>query len=173
MCWRNRHDDFLRLLADQRESSKACSRFARHSGPVPIPRAFQVAPASFRSVPGAPFAYWVSNTIREAFRELPAFQRNGRCARVGLQTSDDFRFVRGWWEIAYENNDLRWGFAKGGSFSPYYADVYLVTNWASDGKEMKAWADPLYGNSGWSRILKSTEYYVTPGSHLASSHKWS
>ncbi len=28
---------------------------------------------------------------------------------------------------------------------------------------MKAWADPLYGNSGWSRIIKSTEFYFRPG----------
>lgn len=28
---------------------------------------------------------------------------------------------------------------------------------------MKAWADPLYGNSGWSRIIKSTDFYFRPG----------
>jgi len=28
---------------------------------------------------------------------------------------------------------------------------------------MKAWADPLYGDSGWSRIIKSVEYYLRPG----------
>ena len=28
---------------------------------------------------------------------------------------------------------------------------------------MKAWADPLYDNSGWSRIIKSTEFYFRPG----------
>jgi hypothetical protein len=36
-------------------------------------------------------------------------------------------------------------------------------NWDSDGREMKAWADPLYGNSGWSRIIKNTDLYFRPG----------
>lgn len=28
---------------------------------------------------------------------------------------------------------------------------------------MKAWADPLYDNSGWSRIIKSVDFYFRPG----------
>jgi hypothetical protein len=36
-------------------------------------------------------------------------------------------------------------------------------NWGRDGEEMKAWADPLYGNSGWSRIIKSVDFYFQPG----------
>jgi hypothetical protein len=36
-------------------------------------------------------------------------------------------------------------------------------NWERDGEEMKAWADPLYGNSGWSRIIKSVDFYFRPG----------
>ena len=58
----------------------------------------------------------------------------------------------------------RWvPFAKGGEYSPYYADLHLVVNWERDGEEMKAWADPLYGNSGWSRIIKSVDFYFRPG----------
>lgn len=53
-----------------------------------------VDPVSFRQVPGAPFAYWVSERIRRLFTELPPFEGEGRMVRVGLQTSDDFRFVR-------------------------------------------------------------------------------
>jgi hypothetical protein len=54
-------------------------------------------------------------------------------------------------------------FAKGGAYSPYYADLHLVVNWERDGEELKAWADPLYGNSGWSRIIKSVDFYFRPG----------
>ncbi len=32
-----------------------------------------------------------------------------------------------------------------------------------NGYELKAWADPLYGNSGWSRIIKSTDCYFKVG----------
>jgi hypothetical protein len=58
----------------------------------------------------------------------------------------------------------RWvPFAKGGAYSPYYADLHLVVNWERDEEELKAWADPLYGNSGWSRIIKSVDFYFRPG----------
>lgn len=149
-----------------------------------------VDPASFSQVPGSPFAYWVSERIRRLFAELPPFESEGRTVRVGLQTSDDFRFVRAWWEVTPERildgangpnwrEDLtafqawcrqrtfegkRWvPFAKGGVYSPYYADLHLVVNWERDGEEMKAWAAPLYENSGWSRIIKSVDFYFRPG----------
>jgi len=59
--------------------------------------AYAADPASFHQVPGSPFAYWVSERIRRQFTELPPFEGEGRTVRVGLQTSDDFRFVRAWW----------------------------------------------------------------------------
>ena len=111
---------------------------------------YTVDPASFWQVPGSPFAYWVSERIRRLFTELPPFEGEGRMVRVGLQTSDDFRFVRAWWEIEPGKildgaNGLDWReeptafqaccrrrtfegkrwvpFAKGGEYSPYYADL--------------------------------------------------
>ncbi len=36
-------------------------------------------------------------------------------------------------------------------------------NYGRNGRELKAWADPLYGNSGWSRIIKSPDFYFRRG----------
>jgi hypothetical protein len=151
---------------------------------------YPVPPNSFRQVPGSPFAYWVSERIRRLFTELPAFESDGRTVKQGLATANDFRFVRAWWEVSSERimdgangpdwrEDIsafqswcrqrtfegkRWVlFAKGGTYSPYYTDLHLVVNWERNGEEMKAWADPLYGNSGWSRIIKSVDFYFRPG----------
>src|SRR6516162_3742476 len=41
--------------------------------------------------------------------------------------------------------------------------AYWKINYGQNGFELKAWADPLYGNSGWSRIIKSTDYYFRRG----------
>jgi hypothetical protein len=148
---------FLRLLADKDKQSALASAI-RTSGD----NRFEVDPASFSQVPGAPFAYWVSEAVRQIFKRFPIFESADRLTRVGLQTSDDFRFVRCWWEPV--EIDQRWyGLAKGGSFARFFADLAVVVNWEDNGKEIKAWADPLYGNSGWSRILKSTDYYFRPG----------
>lgn len=137
---------------------------------------------SFLMVPGAPFAYWVDNSIRTLFQRFSQFEGRDRTAKVGLQTSDDFRFVRAWWEVPAENlltgevNDApeqfarrtnegkRWvPFAKGGKYSPYYADIHLVLNWSHEGHELKAWAGSLYNNSHWTRIIKNVDSYFRPG----------
>jgi len=129
---------------------------------------YAVDPVSFRHVPNAPFAYWVSDTIRKLFTTLPPFEKEERTAKVGLQTSDDFRFVRCSWETPITPEELTqrnwYHFAKGGSYSPFYADIHLKVNWSyNNGREIKAWAGSLYNNSHWSRIIKSTDYYFRPG----------
>jgi len=125
---------------------------------------FDVDPASFASVPHSPFAYWASDRLRSLFTRLRSIESEGRTAKQGLATADDFRFVRAWWELASQSMGTRWfPFAKGGTFSPFYADVYLVVIWETLGHEMKAWASSLYNNSHWSRILKNVDFFVRPG----------
>jgi hypothetical protein len=129
------------------------------------PRRFVVSPEDFREVSNTPFSYWVSNSIRKLFAELPPFESNGRTVRQGLATADDFRFVRLWWEVAV--NDLcppaahvsdphgpycvlgtyQWfPLAKGGRYSPFFDDLHLVVNWKLDGADMKAFSGSVVRN---------------------------
>ncbi len=128
--------NFLRLLADEDKSLalKETCRSLRQKREDD--RIFDIDPASFRVIPGTPFAYWVSEKVRGAFQKFQPFESDGRAVRQGLATADDFRFVRGWWEVT-ENSEKWPGFAKGGKFSPFYADVFLVVNWCQDGAEIK------------------------------------
>jgi hypothetical protein len=152
---------FLRLLADKDKAIALQVVSSAVRDGLADSRLFEVRPDSFDAVPGKPFAYWVSEAVRKLFQILPPFESEMRSVRQGLATADDFRFVRAWWE---NNDGDRWSpFAKGGAYSPYYSDLNLVLNWHPEGKEIKAWADPLYGNSGWSRIIKSSDYYFRPG----------
>ena len=138
------------------------------------PRVFEVASDAFDSVPGKPFAYWVSDAIRETYRRLPAFESEGRTVKQGLATADDFRFVRVWWELpsALFTND-KWSgrlttskkeigateqhwhpFAKGGIHSPFYADLYLMVNWARKGMELDAFTGS---------VIRNPQFYLRPG----------
>jgi len=100
-------------------------------------RYFEVKLSSLRSIPRSPFSYWVSDNVRSLFRTLPLFESEKRTARVGLQSSDDFRFLRLWWEVEPERVNHDWFlFAKGGSFSPFFADLHLVVNWRYGGREI-------------------------------------
>jgi len=121
----------------------------------------------FRELPGTPFAYWVGPGVRAAFNRFPTVEGDGRAVRVGLQTSDDFRFLRAHWEIDPKERGKEWfPFAKGGQLSPFYASLHLVIRWGCEGKQLKAWvvsnpADPRTVH--WSRSIRSWEYYFRPG----------
>ena len=130
---------FLRLL-DDKDKQKALTEAIRVGGG----NVFEVDPTSFGQVPGAPFAYWVSEAVRGAFSENPAFEGEERTAKQGMATADDFRFVRTWWEILESSN--RWlGFAKGGKFSRFYSEISAVVNWGNDGKEICNFFNPKSG----------------------------
>lgn len=155
---------FLRLLADEEKSialRETC--WSLRDGTFDD-RIFDIDPVSFSVIPGTPFAYWVSDKVRGAFQKYEPFESNGRVVRQGLATADDFRFVRAWWEV--EANSEKWpGFAKGGKFSPFYADIFLVVNWSDDGNEIKNNLNDKGGirSNVWMLADTATKYFRKPG----------
>lgn len=151
---------FIRALRDE-DKAAALLEAAGNPGDS---RRFTVSPASFSQVPGSPLCYWVSDRIRRLFVELPPFEGEGRTVKQGLATADDFRFVRAWWEVPRESEarsreetmaGKRWvPFAKGGAYSPYYADVHLVVNWERDGEEIRNF-DRAF--------IRNEDFYFRPG----------
>lgn len=159
---------FLRLLGEEDKGVALLEavRSVAAGDAQADPRVFEVDPTSFEQVPGAPFAYWVSNRIRSIFGSLEAFETERRIARMGLATADDFRFLRAFWEVGAALRDEKslWApFAKGGSYSPYYADMAVLLNWTSNGKELKAFAATTPGSTHWSRNIRSSDEYFKPG----------
>ncbi len=74
---------FLRLLSETDKATAlrdVCGRFRQG---LPDARSFEVNPESFAKVPGKPFAYWVSEAVREVFAQLPSFIRRGSERRAG------------------------------------------------------------------------------------------
>lgn len=151
---------FVRLVADKDKASNLLAGCSALRLGVGDSRIFEVDPNSFRSIPGAPFAYWVSEAVRTIFSDLPPFEANGRAVRQGMATADDYRFVRCWWEVKADNE--RWpGFSKGGAYSAFYADLYLVGNWEDDGKQIRNFFDPK--TRKLNSRPQSTEFYRRPG----------
>jgi hypothetical protein len=92
---------FIRLLAeDDKVTTLNNAVQSLHDSSTTQPTVYTVNPQSFSQVLGSPFAYWVSDKIRELFVKLPHFESEERKIKVGLQTGDDFRFVRLWWEVS-------------------------------------------------------------------------
>jgi len=149
---------FLRVLEDDDKAAAIAAVVESRSDG----RRFEVHLSSFAQVPNSPLCYWASERIRRLFQELPPFEGEGRTVRQGLATADDFRFVRLWTEVPPEKIGRKWfPFAKGGEYSPYYADVHLVVNWEDDGREIRAFTDPATGKLN-SRP-QNTDFYFRPG----------
>jgi hypothetical protein len=144
---------------------------------------FTVTLGELAEVPGSPFAYWAPESLRRLFKEYPPLDRDVAGmpdkekiadVKVGLQTSDDLRFTRFWWEVPVEQiaasrEETRRGkkwvpFAKGGR--PFYHDVALLVNWGNDGEEIRSFHKAVIRNESfyfrpglaWALIAKSQEH---------------
>lgn len=109
---------FLRLLSEPDKATALAETCAAARAGQPEPHMFEVAPGAFNAIPGQPFAYWVSESVRATFRRLPVFEEAGHTARRGPSTCDDFRYLRLWWESPpdYVHGRGEWRtFAKGGT----------------------------------------------------------
>lgn len=146
---------FLRLLAEEDKAAALAESCLRVRQGEDEGRYLDVPSDAFEAVPGKPFAYWVSAPVRDTFRRLPPFEGSGRVVRVGLQTSDDFRFLRCWWEVHGGGSGQVWPpFAKGGSHSPFYADIPLVVDWQREGSKLASFS---------SSVIRNAEYYFRRG----------
>ena len=128
---------FIRLLADYDKASALATTCKAYRAGEENDRLFWVEPKTFNSIPGKPFAYWITESVRRALQTLPSFEQSDCVAEHGASTKDDFRFLRASWEISDSSN--KWTpFAKGGSYAPFYADIPLCVNWSGDAEELEA-----------------------------------
>jgi type II restriction/modification system DNA methylase subunit YeeA len=129
---------------------------------------------NFKKIPGHPIAYWVGESIFDAFT-------NGRSLeeiadpRLGMSTNDNGRFLRLWYEIDFNlskfdcensnqalNSTAKWyPYNKGGGFRKWYGNQEYVINYNKDGKEVKEYAAHLYGS--FTRTVKNIPYFFRKG----------
>ncbi|KAF1700264.1 type II restriction endonuclease subunit M [Pseudoxanthomonas suwonensis] len=157
---------FLRLLSEDDKAAALLEVCGQQRTGVSDARVFEVPSQAFDSVPGKPFAYWVSEAVRKAFESSPALQNEERIAAIGASTKDDGRFLRLNWEITGNSEEYP-AFAKGGRYSPFYADIHLVIRWRNDGIEPKTFVSDYRASRGWSPHWKAELHnphcYFRPG----------
>jgi hypothetical protein len=87
---------------------------------------------NFRAIADAPLSYWVLPSIFRVFRDYPTLQKTVADAKLGAHTGEDARLVRYHWEVSSQEigRKRKWvRFAKGGEFSRFYSDIYLLVGW--------------------------------------------
>ncbi len=83
-----------------------------------------------------PFLYWFGDETLSLFSEFPTFD-DVADAVVGLQTGDDDRFVKKWWEIPESQLNSRYlRFQMSGTTSEYYDYAEDFVDWKDGGKDI-------------------------------------
>lgn len=142
----------------------------------PVPNFYRASAGDFKKIPGSPIAYWVNEKIREIFHNFPLIEKVIE-AKVGLQTGDDSKFLRLWWEpknldtrfpIRYNNflyKQSKWiPCNKGGEFRKWYGNHFFLVNWENNGEEIKKFSGSVIRNPdfyfresvSWSEITSSS-----------------
>lgn len=135
--------------------------------PVSGNRFAQVSTDNFSKIPGSPVAYWVSNSIYDAFESgIPL--KNFADLRQGMSTANNDLFLRLWFEVSEDNisyhsettqqaieSKKKWfPHTKGGGARKWYGNNDYIVNWYNDGEEIRN-----YPGSA----PRSTQYYFREG----------
>ena len=142
---------------------------------------FEVAQDEFKKIPGSPVAYWVSEGMRETFRNKKIKHlTEGEGKNV---TSDNARFVRRIWEVPFENTGegKKWlPYAKGGGFRKWAGNIEHVVDWSPTARDYYhnfkvariipkglwyrqgiTWTDITSGGTGFRYLPKGTTFDAT------------
>ncbi|MEZ7225349.1 BREX-1 system adenine-specific DNA-methyltransferase PglX [Alteromonas sp. DY56-G5] len=151
---------FLKLFGEKTKVSALRGEVKAINSGKPSKLTYIKDSTSFSKVPGSPLSYWINEKVTAIFKNFKKLQDNNFLARVGLQTSDDFRFIRLWWEVPPD--DSGWvAHAKGGEYAEFYSDVHLVVKWHNEGYEIKNFCDIKTGKV--ISYCRSEEHYYKPG----------
>lgn len=81
--------------------------------------------ATFHDIPGSPIAYWASENLFAAFQYGISFEEAAH-PRVGMQTSNNDKYLRLWWESDYgvTSSPKKWiKYLKGGPYRKWYGNL--------------------------------------------------
>ncbi|HMR54434.1 MAG TPA: BREX-1 system adenine-specific DNA-methyltransferase PglX [Amaricoccus sp.] len=138
---------------------------------------FEIAISALRMSPSSSFAYWIKEKTLAHLSKLPSVDPEIVSIRVGMQTGNDWRFLRQWWEVQpsnligvddsgnpqkeYEAKGEKWiTYTKTDKASPWFSPLLQVAKWESSGQEY----DYFLGPNGKSRArLQNREVYFQPG----------
>ena len=175
---------FFRLLVDTAKDKLLRGLTEECLNGITSDNIFVINTRHFGSLSGSPYAYWVSKATIETISKHPSIEGNKAAIRVGMQTGDDFRFLRCLWEIpaqqiapspAESDNkqdvrqqclmemraDKTWvPFSKTETAAPWFSPITLVAKWSSDGYELRNFTN----DAGKLRsALRSEQEYFKPG----------
>ena len=126
---------------------------------------YRASAEDFGKIPGSPVAYWMSNQLRNCFTQLPPLRKMSD-VKTGMQTGDNPRFLRYWYEVSEEDinppsenyiPNKRWYlYGKGGEYRLWYGNIEHVVDWQSEGSAIK---NLTVNGSLRSRVREISNYF--------------
>ena len=121
----------------------------------------------FKSIHGSIIAYWISNNLLDIFKENNRIENIGD-SKKGLDTADNNRFLRLWYEVNYncigfesENSNRfielkkKWcPLNKGGGYRRWFGNRDYIINWNDNGRELKQFSRAT---------IRNEQYYFNRG----------
>lgn len=127
---------------------------------------------NFQKISGSPIAYWASENL---IKDFVKGEKLGNIldTKVGLQTGNNKRFIRQWFEVSINNisfnshsieesveSGKKWfPYNKGGSYCKWYGNYDYVVNWKNDGHEIRNFKWP---NGKKRSVVRNPDYYFKP-----------
>ena len=111
---------------------------------------------NFRKIPGMPVAYWVSETMHDAFANGSLYSRSESPSQN--VTGNNERFVRKHWELPNQLIDKKdsWIFyAKGGGYRKWWGNLHDVVNWTPEARRIYQFGDGKHA----SQIINHQYWY--------------
>lgn len=133
---------------------------------------YEAQQSNFSKIPGSPVAYWVNDKFYIAF-ESGVLLESIAHPKKGLATTDNNRFLRLWFEVAFnlcgvgfhaakdakESNKKWFPLNKGGEYRKWYGNKDYLVNWENDGQEMKDAIVKRYNGGSYTKEIRSESRY--------------
>ncbi len=106
-------------------------------------RVYQLEQSKLKIIKSYPFIYWISDEFRKKFKGNSVKDILKNCQ--GLATADNNRFLRFWWELNSNDEDVDdndWvNYAKGGPYKKWAGNLWLKVNWKNNGDLIRNFND--------------------------------
>lgn len=176
---------FIRLLIMKNKESLLLKEIESLRNAKKPENTFLIRQDQLSIIDGYPFVYWIPMSVAVKISAREPIEPRHAQIRVGLQTGNDFRFLRLWWEVpnlniaypdtpqdatgcreqylsATANKSTCWCFySKIDKAATFAAPIHLVVNWGKNGKEIKSYHEGN-GHSA-SKYVMSENLYFMPG----------
>lgn len=139
---------YYRLIDGKNSNEKETSFLRRENG------LYGIKQSNFKKIPGSSIGYWISNIKLNALSDNQTISSQFSPA-TGLQTGDNNRFIRLWFEVEEQYKNVKWfPLVNGGEVRKWYGNFQNYIYWYNEGEDIKKCK---------SSVLRNQQFYKKAG----------